>query len=101
MVGCESNTELHTSEPAVQFDRWEHVSEGPLEMKTSDLVILNCMGQSANHFDVEPGLYRVRCCHANLAGGVDSGEGTDWYCIQIWPAPLRPLVEVLKRAPRR
>jgi hypothetical protein len=35
-------TEIHTSEPELQLDQWDHVTEGPLEMKTQDLMIVGC-----------------------------------------------------------
>jgi hypothetical protein len=92
-------TEIHTSEPELQLDQWDHVTEGPLEMKSQDLMIIGCIDNGGEVLAVTPGFYRVRCCHANLAGARDSNEGADWYLVQIWPAPSAP-VQVLKRAER-
>jgi hypothetical protein len=91
--------EIYNSEPTLDVESWDHIAEGPLEMKTPDLIITGLLGDdNPILLTVPPGTYRVRCSYANQAGGTDGGgEAQDWYRIQMWPAPLSP-VQVHKRA---
>jgi hypothetical protein len=52
-------TEIHTSEPELQLDQWDHVTEGRLEMKTQDLTIIGCIDNGGEVLAVTPGFYRV------------------------------------------
>ena len=48
-------TEIHTSEAELQLDQGDHVTEGPLEMKTQDLTIIGCIDNVAEVLAVTPG----------------------------------------------
>ncbi|BDI33954.1 hypothetical protein CCAX7_60050 [Capsulimonas corticalis] len=72
------------------------MTEASLEIKSGVLRVIGCLDDTGEDFDVAPGSYRVRCCHDNLAGGNDVGDGGDWYVVQFWPAPMAEAV-VLKR----
>src|SRR5262245_36860637 len=65
--------ELHDSEPPLDPNRWDHVTEAGLDVDSGTLVVIGCAVTDGDDFEVEPGHYRVRCCHANRAGGVSSG----------------------------
>ncbi len=83
--------EQHDPEPPLDLSAWDHVSECGLEVRTRFLLIMGCLSQSGLFFEVRPGHYRVRACHANLAESEQevpsnwTGEFRDWYLIQFWP----------------
>ena len=79
-------TEIHDTEPPVQLDDWDHVTEAGLEITSGVLQVIGCLEDAGEEFTVAPGSYRVRCCHANLAGSAEFGEGEDWYLVQVWPS---------------
>lgn len=88
--------EVHSTKPTMDLSPWDHVTETGLEIESGTIEVIGCLAQTGEEFTVEPGHYRVRCCHANRAGGVSSGEGPDWYLIQVWPAKSRA-AKVLKQ----
>lgn len=88
--------EVHSTKPAINLADWDHVTETSLEIESGTLQVIGCLSQTGEEFPVEPGRYRVRCCHANRAGGVSAGDGQDWYLVQIWPAKSST-AKVLKR----
>jgi hypothetical protein len=75
--------EIHDSEPAVAGE-WDHVTEAGLSVPSGVMHVAGCVDSFAA-FEVQPGPYRVRCCHANRSAGVIGGEGGDWYLLQVWP----------------
>lgn len=85
------------SRPPLDLSKWDHVTEASLQVRSMFLLVMGCMSDSGLFFRVQPGHYRVRCCHANLSASVDlKGKAGDWYSVQFWPAePSRP--RVLKR----
>jgi hypothetical protein len=94
--------EQHDAEPPVDLDQWDHVTESGLQIRTKFVLIMGCLSQSGLFFQVKPGHYRVRACHANLAESEQEvpndwkGGFQDWYLIQFWPSkPLR--AKILKR----
>ncbi|BDI30577.1 hypothetical protein CCAX7_26280 [Capsulimonas corticalis] len=58
------------------------MTEASLEIKNAVLCVIGCLDEMGEEFDVAPYSYRVRGCHANLAGGNDAGDGD----VQFWPA---------------
>lgn len=90
-------TEIHDAEPPLDLEFWDHVVEASLNLKSGTLRVIGCLDETGVEFALPPGDYRVRCGSANLAGAADSGEGADWYQVQVWPAPPAPR-RVLKRA---
>jgi hypothetical protein len=89
-------TEIHDGEPPLSLAVWDHVAEASLAVRGSTLRVIGCLEETGEEFSVAPGTYRVRCCYENLDEGVESGEGPDWYVVQVWPAPAAPQ-RVLKR----
>jgi hypothetical protein len=90
-------SELHDAEPSLDLTMWDHVTEAGLEVRSGLVRVVGCIDNILGElFTVQPGPYRVRCCHANLAGAKGFGNGEDWYVVQFWPAPISPPV-VLKR----
>ena len=90
-------TEVHDSEPPVDLAEWDQVTEASLLIGGSTLRVIGCLDLTGEDFKVNPGTYRVRCCHANLAASDEYGEeGRDWYLVQVWPAPESP-PRIIKR----
>jgi hypothetical protein len=90
------HVEDHRTKPQLDLAKWDHVTEAGLEVRSNLLLVFGCTANSGYFFFVEPGHYRVRCCHANLAWSENAGstgEYGDWYLIQFWPAkPVKPRV---------
>ena len=92
----------HHSKPPVDLADWDHVTECGLEVHTRFILISGCLSRSGIYFEVVPGEFRVRVCHANLAESEQevpagwTGEYGDWYLVQFWPAKPSP-PRVLKR----
>ena len=89
-------SELHDSEPDLDLDAWDHVTEASLMVMSDTIQVIGCLDNDGERFTVPPGPYRVRCCHADLAVAVQDGQGDDWYVVQIWPAAESPRA-ILKR----
>jgi len=88
-------TELHDASPPLDLTAWDHVTESGLEVRNGRLRVSVVEGDF-EEFMGKPGVYRVRCCHANLAGANDAGSAKGCYLLQVWPAPFSPPT-VLKR----
>jgi hypothetical protein len=95
--------EQHESEPPLDLAEWDHVTECGLEVRTKFILVMGCLSRSGLFFEVRPGHYRVRVCHAYLAESeleIDdanlSAEYGDWYLVQFWPSADSG-VSVLKR----
>ena len=89
-------TEIHDAEPPVDLAQWDHVTEAGLNVGSGVLRVIGCLEDTGEEFQVRPGSYSVRCCHANLAGADELGEGSDWYLVQVWPA-VETARRILKR----
>ena len=89
------HTELHDASPSIDLAAWDHVTEAGLEITSGAVRVTGCLADEGEDFAVASGPHRVRCCHADLAEASGTDEGTDWYIVQIWPAPLAPPI-VLK-----
>lgn len=94
--------EQHQSKPPLELDRWDHVTECPLVIRSTMLLVMGCVSSSGLFFMVTQGKYRVRACHANLkdsdqeAGKSKRRRFGDWYLVQFWPSESAG-VRVLKR----
>ncbi len=93
--------EHHLNEPDLNLDDWDHVTECGLDVRTGRVLINGCLSPSGLYFDVKPGFYRVRVCHANLAQSeMEATENwtgpEDWYLVQFWLAVASD-VKVLKQ----
>jgi hypothetical protein len=94
--------ELHPKKPSLDLAQWDHVTECSLKVESTRVLIMGCLSTSGLFFNVTPGVYRVRACHANLAESEDEARNTglsefrDWYVIQFWPAKSAKR-KVLKR----
>lgn len=70
------------------FDQYDHVVEGSLEVTSEEIEVLNCPDSSVElKIYVAPGTYRVRVYSSNLKS-VEGDEGDDSYKIEIWPDSL-------------
>ena len=85
-------SEIHDVAPPLDLAIWDHVTKASLEVKSGTLRVIGCLDPVGEDFQVMPGAYRVRCCHANLAEATDAEDGEDWYLVQVWPAPILPPV---------
>ena len=88
--------ETHDSPPEFDSAQWDHATEAGLDITKKKLQIVGCLDDGNEEvFDIKPGHYRVRCCHANLEESDEFGDGGDWYLVQFWPSePCKS--EVLK-----
>ncbi|MDA8519559.1 hypothetical protein [Acidovorax sp. NCPPB 4044] len=91
--------ELLDAEPQTDLDRFDHVVEASLVVKTGPLVVAGCTDYfpEAARFAVAPGTYWVRLSAAGLGSLSEDGlEGEDRYLVQVWPGLAGELV-VLKQ----
>lgn len=80
----------------IDFDLYDHIVEGGIEIKSGTIQILDCPSSEIQlELSVKPGFYRTRIYSINLAS-VDGDEGEDFYKIEIWP-DLEMDRKVLKR----
>jgi hypothetical protein len=91
--------EQHESEPDIDLAQWDHVTECGLAVQSRFILVMGCLSQSGLFFQVKPGHFCVRACHANLAESEQEvpsdwkGDFQDWYLVQFWPGkPLKPRV---------
>ena len=81
--------EEHESAPPLNLAEWDHVTECSLAVKSRFILIMGCLERSGLFFEVKPGVYQMRVCHANLAESEQevpsawTGEFHDWYLVQI------------------
>lgn len=70
----------------IDFNLYDHVVEGGLEIKSGVLQILDSPNNSVElEVNITPGNYRVRVYSSNLSSVVDEDEnGDDYYKIEIW-----------------
>ena len=78
---------LKKESQAIEYDQYDHIVEGGVEVKSGVLQVLDCPNSKVElELIVKPGKYRVRIYSSNLAGGdIDEVEGNDYYKIEIWP----------------
>lgn len=71
----------------VDFEHYDHIVEGYLEVRSGVLQILECPGaQSKLDIKVNPDTYKIRVYSSNLGSAdIDEDEGKDSYKIEIWP----------------
>lgn len=68
----------------IDFDKYDHIVEAGIEIKSGELQILDCPNSSVElDIKVVPGNYRVRVYSSNLASVVDD-DGDDYYKIEMW-----------------
>jgi hypothetical protein len=78
------------------FDMYDHVVEGSVEVFSGILNIIPCPdNEPCLEMNVAPATYRVRIYSSNL-GTVEIDEGDDYYKIEIWPQSYSDR-KVLKR----
>lgn len=78
---------LDNSNEKISYNKYDHVVEGGIVIKSGTLQILDCPN-SALQFTVKvtPGAYRARIYFLDMAGfDSDEKEGKDHYKIEIWP----------------
>jgi len=78
---------LDNANQAVDYNHYDHVVEGGLEVKSGVLQVLDCPNSEVElEVKLTPGTYRVRVYSSNLASAdIDEVEGNDYYKIKIWP----------------
>lgn len=70
---------------SIDYNLYDHIVEGGLELKSGNLQILDCPNSSVElEVKVKPGNYRVRVYSSNLASVIDD-DGDDYYKIEMWP----------------
>jgi hypothetical protein len=82
--------EILGSEPAQDFENWDHVTECSLTSASGKLVVAGCtgLGPDAARVEIEPGTYRARVAYGGLYGVEKHWEGSgDRYRVQLWKAP--------------
>jgi hypothetical protein len=86
--------EVLGDEPAADFDAWEHVVEGGLELKSGRLVVAGCTDYfpGAARLPLAAGTYRVRMsCRGLTTISANGLAGDDSYRVQLWAvATLEP-----------
>jgi hypothetical protein len=104
-IGTVRNVDVPVSisilEGPPQFDpeAFDHVVECSVDVASGTLVAAGCTDYfpDAMRIAIPSGSYRVRASFEGLDSvSFDGLEGNDRYHLQLWPAPMRP-VEVLKR----
>ncbi|RFZ90132.1 hypothetical protein D0C36_23110 [Mucilaginibacter conchicola] len=81
---------------------YDHVVEGPLNIASGVLQILDCPGSFKQlEIPLTPGQYRVKVSFSNMVGyDSDEAESNDKCTIEIWPGNDLA-VKVLKSFPRK
>jgi hypothetical protein len=93
--------EVLEHEPDADFDQWEHVVEGGLELKSGRLVVAGCTDYlpDAARVPVAAGKYRVRmCCRGLQTISANGLEGDDTYRVQLWAVAMLEPPAVRKQA---
>ena len=82
------------------FEPYDQVVEGSLEIKSGVLQVLDCPDSTViMELTVAPGFYRVRIKATGLDSVVDEDlEADDTYLIEVWPATIASR-QVLKKYP--
>ena len=96
--------EVLDHEPDADFDQWEHVVEGGLELKTGRLVVAGCTDYfpGAARLPVAAGKYRVRMsCRGLTTISANGLDGDDRYRVQLWAVGMLepPVLRKRTKAP--
>lgn len=76
---------LNSSPSEDNFDSYDHVVEGDLQVKSGVLQIISCPTSTVEfETTVKPGNYRVRIYSMNLDSVNGEDEGEDYYRIEVW-----------------
>lgn len=81
--------EVFESEPASDFESWDHVIECTLDVPSGRIVIAGSTDYfpEAARIDVAAGVYRVRVSYGLLDTlSADGLDGEDHYRVQLWQA---------------
>lgn len=94
--------EVLDSEPVLDIESWNQVTECSIETSSGKLVVAGCTDYfpDAARINISPGIYRARIS----GGGFDSveihwGDGADRYRVQLWPGSVTA-PRILKQHPR-
>jgi len=69
----------------IEFDQYDHIVEGGLNVKSGVLQVLDCPNSNVElEVKVNPGKFRARIYSLNLTSVVDD-SGDDFYRIEMWP----------------
>jgi len=77
---------LNQPADSYDFENYDHVVEGYLEVQSGSLQFLECPGSQLEYkIDITPGNYSVRVYSSNLSTtDIDEMEGNDFYKIEMW-----------------
>lgn len=92
--------EIRNEAPPDDFDNWDHVNEGSLEVLSGYIWLFGWSDEldASPRIPVASGQYRVRIYYGNLDSlSKDGLEGDDHYKIVLWQAAQAP-PQVLKRS---
>ena len=93
--------EVLDSEPPLDLDPWDHVTECSLAVPTGRIVIAGCTDYfpDAARVDVQPATYRARISYGSLDTLSEDGlDGDDHYLVQLWQGTETDVL-VLKQRP--
>ena len=89
-------------EPALDVGKFDHVVECSISVQSGCIVAAGCTDYfpEAARINVLLGPYRVRVSYEELISSLsaDGLNGDDHYHLQLWPAPLGPVVILKQRA---
>lgn len=75
-------------EPALDAEKWDHITQCSIDVPTGKLVIAGCTDYfpEATRIDVSPGTYAARISYGALDTlSEDRLDGADHYRVQLWP----------------
>jgi len=93
--------EIHDSEPRESLDRWDHVTECGIELRSGTLVIIGTTDYfpKAKRITVKPTIYRARIFYSKLGSISEDGlDGDDNYKISVWPGSYVEPVVIKRKA---
>ncbi|MET8980970.1 hypothetical protein ABZX85_35745 [Streptomyces sp. NPDC004539] len=96
---------LHETEPAPDDGAWEEIVEISARSVSGDLQVRGMMDDLDEELPVlafqGPGDYRLRLHARGRDTAIDLApdEITEWYLVQVWPEPTRPM-SVLRQTDR-
>lgn len=78
---------LDKANPNIEYELYDHVAEGGLDVESGELQILHCPTSAVElKVKVKPGIYRIRVLFSKLyTNQLDEFEGDDRYRIEVWP----------------
>jgi hypothetical protein len=77
---------LKTEVEDTDFEKYDHVVEGSIDVNSGELQLLDCPSSSIE-LDIKllPGTYRLRIYMSNLESTfIDDQEGNDYYKMEMW-----------------